>query len=74
MVIEINAEQEAQLLKIAEQWGRTAEEVASGVLDRGLQARLRFLAGVDEGLRDAEAGRLLEPEEVWAGIEQTLRH
>lgn len=74
MVIELNAEQEAQLLRVAERSGKSAEEIASEVLNRGLEARLRFLAGVDDGLRDAEAGRFVESEEVWARVEQILRH
>ncbi len=73
MVIQLTAEQEAQLLKIASLAGRSAEEMASEVLSLALARRLEFAAAVERGQDAADRGEFVEPDEVWAGIESMLR-
>jgi predicted transcriptional regulator len=73
MQIELTAEQEAELSRIAAEEGKPAQEVALDVFTRALAAEARFIAAVKRGQDDARRGNFVEPSELWADIERILQ-
>jgi len=73
MQVQLSAEQEAELSRIANETGRSAEVLAREAVDRYLSEEGRLLAGVRAG-RDAVArGDFVETSEVWARVERALK-
>ena len=73
MAVQLKPEQEAQLPQIANQTGRSPEELAREAVDRYLAEEARFHATVQEGIDAADRGELLAPSEVWERVEQVLK-
>ncbi len=62
----------ARLEKLAEAAGRSVSELAGAVLRDFIAENQRQLAEIDAGIADADAGRLLDYDEVKAEIEGKL--
>ena len=73
MVIELTAKEESRFLELAANGGQSAEELLHQILGRVLAEESRFVAPVKLGLEDLERGDILEPAQVWAGVEQIFR-
>ena len=73
MEVPLSPEQEAELSRIADQTGRTADELAREALDRYLTEESRFRAGVQAGLDAADRGDFVPTSEVWARVERALK-
>ncbi len=71
MEIQFTPEQEAQLSEAALLNGKATEQLVQEVALRFLEnQRAEFLAAVDEGIADADAGRFVPSNEVWANVEK----
>lgn len=73
MDVQLNSEQAAQLARIAAMSGRPVDELAREAVDRYLAEEARFQAAVQAGIDDADRGKLLSSDEVWARLEQKMR-
>ena len=73
MTIQLTAEQESQLAQMADQTGRSADELAREALDRYLTEESSFRAAVQTGLDAADRGEFLTPAEAWARVERALK-
>ncbi len=58
----------ARLEKLAEAAGRSASEVVAAVLRQFLDENERDLAAIDAGIEDANAGQLLDYDDVKADV------
>lgn len=72
MTVQLTAEQEAQLSRMAAQAGRAVEDLAREAVDRYLADEAHFHAAVQEGIDAAERGELLTPSQVWERVERML--
>jgi predicted transcriptional regulator len=72
MEVQLKPEQEVQLSKIADQTGRSTEELAREAVDRYLAEEARFHTAVQEGIDAADRGELLAPSQVWERVERQL--
>jgi predicted transcriptional regulator len=66
-------EQEAQLVKIANQTGTIPERLVTNVVARYLDEEARFLAAVEKGIGAAERGEFIEEEEMDARLEAMFK-
>jgi predicted transcriptional regulator len=73
MEVQLSPEQQAELYRMADQTGRTPDELAREAVDRYLKEEGRFLSAVQIGLDEAARGEFLEPAEVWAGVQRALK-
>lgn len=73
MEVQLTAEQEAQLSRMAAQEGRQVDELAREAMDRYLAEEARFQAGVQVGLEAAARGEFVSASEVWANVERELQ-
>ena len=73
MEVQLSPEQEAELSRIADQTGRSADELAREAVDRYLSEESRFHAGVQAGLDAADRGEFVPTSEVWARVERALK-
>jgi predicted transcriptional regulator len=73
MEIHLSPEKEARLSQIASSKGRHTDEFAQEVLERYLECDARFIEAVSAGLAAADREEFVEPEEVWAHVEEILR-
>jgi len=73
MVVQLKPEQEAQLSLIADQTGKSTEELAREAVDRYLAEEAQFRAAVQQGIDAAERGELLAPSQVWERVERVLK-
>jgi predicted transcriptional regulator len=73
MEVQLSVEQEAELSRMADQTGRSADELAREALDRYLIEESRFHAGVQIGLDAAARGDFVPTSEVWARVERVLK-
>ena len=73
MTVQLTAEQEAQLSRMAAQAGRPVEELAREAVDRYLAEDAQFRAAVQEGTDAADRGDLLTPSQVWERVERVLK-
>ena len=74
MEVQLSLEQEAELSRIAEETGRSADELAPEAVDRYLLEEGRLLSAVRAGRAAAERGEFVETSEVWARVERALKH
>jgi len=74
MEVQLSTEQEAQLSFMADQTGKTADELASEVVGRYIAEEIRFRAAVQAGLDDAARGNFVATSEVWAAVERELEN
>ncbi len=73
MEVQLSVEQEAQLSQMADQTGRSADELAREAVDRYLTEESRFHAGVQAGLDAAALDDFVPTSEVWARVERVLK-
>jgi predicted transcriptional regulator len=73
MEVQLNPEQEAQLSRMADQSGRSTDELAREAVERYLVEETRFRAAVQAGLDAAERGDFVPTSEVWARVERVLK-
>jgi predicted transcriptional regulator len=72
MEVLLSVEQEAELSRMADQTGKSADELAREAVDRYLTEEGRFHAGVRAGLDAAARGDFVPTSEVWAKVERVL--
>ena len=73
MEVLLSVEQEAELSRIADQTGKSADELAREAVDRYLTEESRFHARVRAGLDAAARGDFVPTSEVWARVERELK-
>jgi predicted transcriptional regulator len=73
MRVQLNAEQIAQLSKIAALAGRKVEEVMREAVDFYLAEDARFRTAVEAGREAAVRGDFVPTSEVWASVERELK-
>lgn len=73
MNVQLSVELEAQLSRMADQTGKTADELAREVVERYIAEEAHFRAAVQAGLDDAARGNFVPTSEVWAAVERELR-
>jgi predicted transcriptional regulator len=73
MQVQLSSEQEAELSRIADETGRSADELAREVVERYIAEEARFRAGVQTGLDAAARGDFIPTPEVWAMVERALK-
>jgi len=73
MEVQLTNEQETLLSRMADQTGRSADELAREAIDRYLTQEGRFHAGVRAGLEAAARGDFVPTPEVWAKVERALK-
>jgi predicted transcriptional regulator len=73
MTVQLTAEQEVQLSRIAEQSGRAVDELAREAVDRYLAEDAHFRAAVQEGLDAVDRGEFVPASEVWDRVERELQ-
>jgi len=71
--VQLTNEQETLLSRMADQTGRSADELAREAIDRYLTQEGRFHAGVRAGLEAAARGDFVPTPEVWAKVERALK-
>ncbi|MGA2673608.1 MAG: CopG family transcriptional regulator [Terracidiphilus sp.] len=73
MEVLLSVEQTAQLSQMADQTGRSADELAREAVDRYIAEEAHFRAAVQAGLDDAARGNFIPTSEVWASVERALK-
>jgi predicted transcriptional regulator len=73
MEVQLSDEQEAELSRIAEETGRSADELVREILERFIAEGARFCAGVRAGLDAAARGDFVSTTQVWAMVERALK-
>jgi predicted transcriptional regulator len=73
MEVLLSSEQEVQLSRMADQTGRSADELAREAVDRYLAEEVRFHAAVRAGQDAAARGNFVPTSEVWANVERELQ-
>ena len=73
MEVQLTIEQEAELSRIADETGRSADDLAREAVDRYLTEEGRILSAVRAGRDAAARGDFVETSEVWARVERALK-
>lgn len=73
MEVQLTAEQEAQLVRIAEHSGKGVDDIVSELVDRLIEEDANFRSAVQAGLDAAERGEFVATSEVWAAVERVLK-
>jgi predicted transcriptional regulator len=73
MKVQLTVNQEAQLILIAEQAGKTPDELVREVVLRYIADEVRLRAAVQSGFDDAARGNFVPTSEVWAAVERALK-
>jgi predicted transcriptional regulator len=73
MAVQLSIEQETRLSQMADQTGRSADELAREAVDRYLSEEGRFHAGVRAGLDAAAREDFVPTSEVWARVDRALK-
>ena len=73
MEVQLPIEQEAELSRIADETGRSADDLAREAVDRYLPEAGRILSAVRAGRDAAARGDFVETSEVWARVERALK-
>jgi predicted transcriptional regulator len=73
MTVQLTPAQEERLQQLATLRSLTPDELAQEGIDRFLSYEEDLVAAVQRGREDIAAGRLLEPEEVFARIDRMLQ-
>jgi predicted transcriptional regulator len=73
MEVQLSVEQEAELSRIADETGRSPDELAREAVDRYLTEEGRLLSAVRTGRDAAARGEFVEISEVWARVERALK-
>ncbi|MGA2085819.1 MAG: hypothetical protein ABSG60_09900 [Terracidiphilus sp.] len=73
MEVLLSTEQEAELSRMADQTGRSADELAREAVERYLTEEGRFRSAVRAGQDAAARGDFVPTSEVWARVERALK-
>jgi predicted transcriptional regulator len=73
MEVQLSVEQEAELSRIADETGRSADVLVREAVDRYLAEEGRLLSAVRAGRDAAARGEFVETCDVWARIKRQLR-
>ena len=73
MEVQLTAEQEVKLSRIADEIGRSADELPREALENYIAEEARFRAGVQAGLDAAACGDFVPTSEVWERVERVLQ-
>jgi predicted transcriptional regulator len=73
MEVQLSVEQEAELSRIADEMGRSVDELAREAVERYIAEEAHFRAAVQAGLDDAARGNFVPTSEVWAAVERELQ-
>ena len=73
MEVQFTPDQEEQLFQIAMHAGTDAAHVVKNAALRVLEQDAKFRDGVNRGIAAADQGDFVEPEAVWANVEQMLQ-
>ena len=73
MEVQFTPEQEAQISQIAGHNGTAPEQLVKETVNRMLEGRARFIAGVQKGIPAADRGELIEHDEVKSRIKRLLQ-
>jgi len=73
MEVHFTPEQEAELSQIANHSGTAPEQLVKDAVNRMLENRARFIAGVQKGIAAAGRGELIEHDEVQNRINRLLQ-
>ena len=74
MQVDFTPEQEARISRAALLSGKLPEQIVKEAALRFLSDQdEEFLAAVDEGIADADAGRFVPSEEVWAKVQRLFQ-
>ena len=73
MVVQLSTELENQLLQMAAQAGRSANELAREAVERYIAEEAHFRAAVQAGRLAAARGDFVPAAEVWARVERVLQ-
>lgn len=71
--VQLSPERETQLSHIAEQSGRSANDLAREAVEHYIAEEAEFRAAVQAGLDDAARGNFVPTREVWARVERALK-
>ena len=71
--VRLSSELKARLGKLAEQTHRTKSFLAGEAIGGYVERELEIVAGIERGLDDMKAGRVVPHEEVMADIDTTIR-
>jgi predicted transcriptional regulator len=73
MEVQLTIEQETELSRIADETGRSADDLAREAVDRYLTEEGRILSAVRSGRDAAARGEFVETSEVWARVVRALK-
>jgi predicted transcriptional regulator len=74
MEIQFTPEQEARISEAALLSGKATEQLVRDAALRFVRdEEAEFLAAVDEGIADADAGNFVDHEAVWAKVQKALK-
>ena len=73
MEVQLSPEVEAEIMKRAISEGKEPAEVAQELIASSLTADARFLAAIEEGFAELDAGKFITHEEVGRRIERRFR-
>jgi predicted transcriptional regulator len=73
MEVHLSAEHEAELSRIPDRYGRSADELAREALEHFIVEEARFCTGVQAGIDAANRGDFVPTDEVWATVERALK-
>ncbi len=71
--VRLSPELKARLSKLAEQTHRTKSFLAGEAIGGYVERELEIVAGIERGLDDMKAGRVVPHEEVMADIDTTIK-
>ena len=73
LTVRLSPELKARLGKLAEQTHRTKSFLAGEAIGGYVERELEIVAGIERGLDDMKAGRVVPHEEVMADIDTTIK-
>ena len=73
LTVRLTPELKARLGKLAEQTHRTRSFLAGEAIGSYVERELEIVAGIERGLDDMKAGRVVPHEDVMADIEATIK-
>ena len=73
LTVRLTPELKARLDKLAEQTHRTKSFLAGEAIGNYVERELEIVAGIERGLDDMRAGRVVPHEDVMADIEATIK-
>ncbi len=73
LTVRLTPELKARLSKLAEQTHRTKSFLAGEAIGNYVERELEIVAGIERGLEDMKAGRVIPHEDVMADIELTIK-